>query len=77
MTAGIRGKRETEVAQSCPTLCSPMDCSPPGSSVHGISQAESWSGSPFPPPGDLPDAGVEPGPPARQADAPSSGPPGA
>ena len=25
--------------QSCPTLCSPMDCSPPGSSVHGISQA--------------------------------------
>ena len=27
------------VAQSCPTLCNPMDCSPPGSSVHGISQA--------------------------------------
>ena len=27
------------VAQSCPTLCSPMDCSPPGSSVHGIFQA--------------------------------------
>ena len=27
------------VAQSCPTLCDPMDCSPPGSSVHGISQA--------------------------------------
>ena len=26
-------------AQSCPTLCYPMDCSPPGSSVHGISQA--------------------------------------
>ena len=26
-------------AQSCPTLCDPMDCSPPGSSVHGISQA--------------------------------------
>ena len=25
--------------QSCPTLCDPMDCSPPGSSVHGISQA--------------------------------------
>ena len=30
---------ESEVAQSCPTLCDPMDCSPPGSSVHGISQA--------------------------------------
>ena len=28
-----------EVAQSCPTLCHPMDCSPPGSSVHRISQA--------------------------------------
>ena len=27
------------VAQSCPTLCDPMDCSPPGFSVHGISQA--------------------------------------
>ena len=30
---------ESEVAQSCPTLCDPMDCSPPGSSVHGILQA--------------------------------------
>ena len=29
----------SSVAQSCPTLCDPMDCSPPGSSVHGISQA--------------------------------------
>ena len=28
-----------EVTQSCPTLCDPMDCSPPGSSVHGILQA--------------------------------------
>ena len=32
-------KRESEVAQSCPTLSDPMDCSPPGSSVHGIFQA--------------------------------------
>ena len=30
---------ESEVAQLCPTLCNPMDCSPPGSSVHGILQA--------------------------------------
>ena len=30
---------EHEVAQSCPTLCDPMDCSLPGSSVHVISQA--------------------------------------
>ena len=32
-------KSESEVAQSCPTLRDPMDCSPPGSSVHGIFQA--------------------------------------
>ena len=31
--------KESEVAQSCPTLCDPVDCSPPGSSVHGILQA--------------------------------------
>ena len=29
----------SEIAQSCPTLCSPMDCSLPGSSIHGIFQA--------------------------------------
>ena len=32
-------KSESEVDQSCPTLSNPMDCSPPGSSVHGISLA--------------------------------------
>ena len=32
-------KRESEVAQSCPTLSDPIDCSPSGSSVHGIVQA--------------------------------------
>ena len=31
--------RVSEVAQSCPTLCDPMDCRLPGSSVHGIFQA--------------------------------------
>ena len=36
-----------------------MDCSPPGSSVHGILQTEYWSGLPFPTPGDLPDSGIE------------------
>ena len=41
-------------------LCNPMDCSLPGSSVHGILQQEYWSGLPFPPPGDLPDPGIEP-----------------
>ena len=34
--------------------------SPPGSSVHGIFQVEYWSGLPFPPPGDLPDSGINP-----------------
>ena len=37
-------KSESEVAQSCPTLSDPMDCSPPGSSVHGFSRQEYWSG---------------------------------
>ena len=40
----MKGKSESEVAQSCPTLSDPMDCSPPGSSVHGIFQY--WSGVP-------------------------------
>ena len=49
--------------QSCPTLCNPLDCSPPGSSVHGILQAKIWSGLPCPPSGDLPDSVTEPVPP--------------
>ena len=44
----------------CPTLCKPMDGRPPGSSVHGISQQEYWSGLPFPTPGDLSNPGLEP-----------------
>ena len=35
----MKVKSESEVAQSYPTLSDPMDCSPPGSSVHGILQA--------------------------------------
>ena len=35
----MKVKSESEVAQSCPTLSNPMDCSPPGSSIHGIFQA--------------------------------------
>ena len=39
----------SEVAQSCLTLCDPMDCSLPGSSVHGILQAKilEWVAIPF------------------------------
>ena len=35
----MKVKSESKVAQSCPTLSDPMDCSLPGSSVHGIFQA--------------------------------------
>ena len=49
------------VAQSCPTLCNPVDCSPPGSSVHGIPRQEYWSGLPCTPLGDLPNSRIEPG----------------
>ena len=35
----MKVKSESEVTQSGPTLCDPMDCSPPGSSIHGIFQA--------------------------------------
>ena len=38
-TCEVLTLKVSEVAQSCPTLCDPMDCSPPGSSVHGILQA--------------------------------------
>ena len=55
------------IIQSCPTLCNPMDCSPPGSSVHGILWQEYWSGLPCPPPGDLPDSGIELASPASPA----------
>ena len=45
---------------SCPTLCDPMDYSPPGSSVHGILQVEYWGGLSCSSPGDLPDPGIKP-----------------
>ena len=45
---------------SCLTLCDPLDCSLPGSSVHEFSRQEYWSGLPFLTPGDLPDPGIEP-----------------
>ena len=66
----------SEVAQSCPTLCDHMDCSLPGSSVHGISRQEYWSGLPFPSPGNLPYPGNEPRSPTLQADSLLSESPG-
>ena len=42
-------EQEVLVTQSCPTLCDPMDCSPPDSSVHGILQTRilEWVAIPF------------------------------
>ena len=39
LNVGCFPQSESEVAQLCPTLCNPVDCSPPGSSLHGILQA--------------------------------------
>ena len=57
------------VIQSCLTLCDPMDCGPPGSSVMRISRQGYWSRLPFPSPGDLPNPGIEPRSPTLQADS--------
>ena len=53
-----------KVAQSCPTLCNPMD-----HTVHGILQARILEWVAFPSPGDLPNAGIEPRSPTMQADS--------
>ena len=45
------------VAKLC-LFCDPIDCSPPGFSVHGISRWEYWSELPFSSPGDLPHPGI-------------------
>ena len=53
-------------------LCNPMDCSPPGLSVHGILQARILEQMPFPPSGDLPDSRIKtafPAAPALQVDS--------
>ena len=65
----MKGKSESEVAQSCLTLSDPTDCSLPGSSIHGIFQARVLEWLPFPSPGDLPDPRIEPRSPALQADS--------
>ena len=63
------------VAQWYPSLCNPISCNLPGSSVLGILQQEYWSGLPFPSPGDLLDPEMEPGSPVLQADSLPSEPP--
>ena len=49
----MKEKSESEVAQSCPTPSDPMDYSLPGSSVHGFSRQEYWSGVPLPSPANM------------------------
>ena len=63
------------VAHSYPTLCNPMDCSPPDSSVHGDSPGKN-TGVGCPPPGNLPNLGIEPRSPSLQVDSLLSEPPG-
>ena len=69
------------VVQSCPTLshltfCDPMDCSPPGSCIHGTLQARILEWLSCPPPGNLPNQGIKSRCPTLQADSSPSGPPG-
>ena len=67
----------SEVAQSCPTRCNPMDSSlhqaPPSM---GFSSQEYWSGLPLPSPENLPNQEIEPRSPVLQTDALPSEPPG-
>ena len=61
-----------KLLQQCPVLCNPLDCSWPGSFVHEILQARILEWVACPPPGDLPDPGIEPlspTAPALQADS--------
>ena len=71
---GKKGK--VLVTQSCLTLCDPMDCSPPGSSAHGILQARvlEWVTMSFS--RGLPEPGIDPRSLALQADSLLSEPPG-
>ena len=67
------------VTQLCLTFCDPMDCRPPGSSVHEILQArilELDEGLPLPSPGHLLDPRIEPGSPTLWTDSLLSEPPG-
>ena len=56
----VRWACARSVAQSCPTLCDPMNCSLPAPLSRGFSRQEYWSGWPCPLQGDLPDSGIEP-----------------
>ena len=60
ITWRVEGKKESEVAQSCPTLCDPEDWYQALPSME-FSRQEYWSGLPYPSPGDLPNPEIKPG----------------
>ena len=63
------GKKESEVTQSCLTLCDPWTVVGQAPLSMGYPRQEYWSGFPFPSAGELPDPGIKPGSPALQADS--------
>ena len=64
------------VAQSCPTLCEPMDLACEAPLSMGFSRQEEWSGLPFPSPGNLPNPETARRSPSLQEDSLSPEPPG-
>ena len=66
---------ESEVTQSCLTLCDPWTVVGQDPPSMGLSRQEYWIWLPFSSPGDLPDSGIKPGSPALQADSLLSAPP--
>ena len=68
MLCGDLVKVKGLVTHSCPDLCNPMDCSSPGSSIHGNLQTIILPWVPFPSPGFLTDPGIEPRSPTLQAE---------
>ena len=72
----VRNEITISVSQSCLTLCDPLDCSPPGCSVHGISQATAleWVVISFS--REFPDPGIEPVSPALAGGFFTTEPPG-
>ena len=64
------------ITQSCPTLCNPMTVARQAPLSMGFSRQEYWSGLPCPPPGNLPNLGIEPRSPTLLADSLPSEPPG-
>ena len=73
---GSPHQSESEVAQSCPTLCNLWTIAHQAPPSMGFSRQEYWSGVSFPSPEVLPDPGIEPRSPALQADALTSESPG-